>query len=416
MIVGWVMQIEFFKDGGHHIVIVHCERGDSPPYKANGKVYIRRGSNNVEANEEEIAELYRRNSQVCDNRPVTNSTIEDLDLEFIKVTLEKRERSQIIGDDLIKLLCRMKILTNTNGESKPTIAGLLLFGKTPQDFLPNSRIRAEAKSDPDSTDWDDIAEFSGNIFEQIKDFESFVRRNIKVSAKVVGFERTEIPDIPIEAIREAVINAITHRDYSDSGSEIQLKIHGKKVMIQNPGGLIAPLTVETILSGDFIPKTRNPIIADLLVQLGYMDKRGTGLKRMIHLCGEAGLKEPEFGEFPDRFQVIFNGGDKSIVDGGEKIIIPDSILKNIKLDTEHKKILKVVEKEKEINSTKCQEILGKSKPYALRKLNELISWGILQSSSSSKNDPNNSYIPHKNLSAKEEKLSTNPHKEQSTLF
>ncbi len=395
---------EFIHIAGHDVVIVYCERGSNPPYEVNGECYVRKGSNNVKVTKEGLSELYRRNTTAYDHTVLPHATLDDLDVDLARTTLEKRERTQVINGDLHKLLCRIGILVNVKSEFKPTVAGMLLFGINPQDFLPHTRIRAEAKSDPDSSEWDDIAEFSGNIFQQLKDFESFVRRNVKVSAKIIGFERIETPDIPFEALREGIINAITHRDYSDRGAEIQLRIHGKKVVIESPGGLIAPLTVSSILAGDFIPKTRNPVVADMLVQLGYMDKRGTGLRRMIQLSEEAGLERPSFEELADGFRVIFDGSGNMPLEKRGSIVIPEKVLKN--LDDEHKKILKFLEKKGKISSTESQILIRRSKPHALKKLNDLVGWKILEPTSAAKNNPNIRYTLHKNLTDSSHELST----------
>lgn len=407
-------RFEFLKIAGHDIVIVHCERTELP-CKAKGGIYVRRGSSSFKAEEQELINLYRQNADSFDSTIVHQASLEDFDLELARKTIENKDRVQIINGDIIKLLSRMRLLQIVNTEPKPTIAGLLLFGIKPQDFLPGSRIRAEAKVDPDSQEWNDIADISGNLFEQIQGFEAFVRRNIKVSARVVGFERIETQDIPTEALREAVVNAITHRDYGDTGAETQLRIRGKKVAIENPGRLISPLTVESILSENFIPKTRNPIIAEMLVRLGFMDKRGSGLKRMIYLCKEAGLEIPKIEELPSGFRVSFNGTERQI-SKRVSVVIPENILRNINLDKEHRKILKSIENIGSISSNEATRLLGRSKPYTLRKLNELISWKILEPTSKVRNDPNSRYTPHRNLSPEEKKLSPENDPGTSSLF
>lgn len=391
-------RFEFIEIEGKNIVIIHCERGEFPPYTTNGDVYLRKGSNNLIATTEEIADLYRRNSTCSDKNVVAAASVQDLDLELALEVLNKRSQAPVTGNDLLDLLFRLGILCSHGEEYKPTIAGMLLFGKKPQDFLPHARIKAEAKINTESIDWDDITECEGNLFDQILHIEAFAKRNIRTSARVVGFERIETPDIPVEAVREAVVNALCHRDYTDTGSEIQFRIHGSEIKVESPGDLISPITLGAILTSKFIPKTRNPIIANMLVSLNYMDKRGTGFTRMIRSIKDAGLEEPIFEEISNGFRVIFNTKKAGVAQG---TAIPKHILEKINLTDEDRKILKEIEKRGGLSTTESILILQKSRPYVLDVLGKLEKEGILTTSGKSKFSPNRRYEVNINILEKE---------------
>lgn len=400
-------EFEFIKSGGHDCVVLHCKKGTKPPYTANDKVYIRRGSTSVEATGAEIAALYHSHSEDADRKIIEEAGLEDLNIEMIKEYLEEREGRQILNGDFNKLLCRMGYAAiNVSGEIKPTMAGLLLFGNTPHLILPHAQIRAEVKYDESANDWDDIAEITGNIFDQIKAFDQFVKRNLKVSAVIEGFERTERPAVPPKVLREAIMNALAHRDYQDKGSSIHFRILGNKVIVDSPGGLISPLTIESILAGNFIPKTRNSIIAQTLFDKGFIDQRGTGFTRMIRIMEDFSLPHPEFSDLPNGFRVAFS--TEAVVSKKNTIVISPAILKQAKLTDEHKKILKYIEEEDSIKAVQCEQLLNKSKPTAVARLNELIKKGLIQKEggSGSTTSPLTVYVLHKKFSTENKELST----------
>lgn len=382
-------KVEFIEIGGRHCLIINCPRGDTPPYRMDNKVYLRKGSNNVIATEEEIAQLYRdRSSNTHDTTLLPGATLEDIDFDAARTFLiEKRGISS--QDDMQNLMGRMQLLgKDADNCYKPTIAGMLLFGKKPQNFLPQAKIKADAKFDSKSSDWDDIKEIEGTIFAQIKDAEQFARRNVKTSAKISGFERIEREQFPIEALREALINAVVHRDYAVSDAEILFSIRGDKVIITNPGNLIPPLTMAEILAGTFVPKTRNAVIARILTEQGFMDKRGSGFIRMRQLAKDFDLAEPSFNEIPSGFSVIFILNEGNRGDGVKKIYIPKEHLDRAHLSAEHKKILAEIEKKSSIKTADILLLLNVSRITALKKIDHLVQHGLIERIAKNQTDPN----------------------------
>jgi ATP-dependent DNA helicase RecG len=386
-------RLEFINIGGHTCLVVHCPKGEAPPYQADGTTYIRKGSNNIPANEDEIASLYRdRSSQPYDRTPIKDATMADLDLGAASVYLAQKTPLEG-GSDLENLMRKVGLLKDVDGVSHPTIAGLLLFGKNPQQFLPNARIKAEVKFDDASTDWDDIADIGGTIFDQIRDFEQFLKRNMRSSAEVIGFERVERPQFPLEALREAIVNAVVHRDYSKIGSEVVVRWKDDQITFDNPGGLVAPLTIKDILSEQFLPKTRNVVTATVLTEAGLMDKRGSGFVRMQRRMSDFDLETPEFTELPDGFRVSFkNKRTKPLAPG---IIIPQRDLDKADLNTDHKRILRLLETKKTIRASEAASVLKISKGTVLVRLKYLLAAGIIERTSGEINDPNTGYRLHR---------------------
>jgi ATP-dependent DNA helicase RecG len=373
-----------------HVIEVKCPRGKQPPYKVNGVVYIRRNSSTFPATEDDIADLYKQRQPQFDKEVLDQTGLADLNMERFKKMLETRDSQQILDGDLEKLLIRNGLAVKDGTSFHLTIAGLLLFGNKPQDFLKHAKVLVQMTSSEDPNNWEYIDQFEGNIFDQIEKIERFFRENLRKSAKVIGFERKEELEIPIQALREAVINALVHRDYHDAKSEIQISMTPQNVRIVSPGGLVAPLTLKEIEEGAFIPTTRNPVIAEML-----MDKRGTGIKRMISLVVDTGLGEPTIQELTGgkAFEVSFKRSGRIQRDIVEtKISLPQEVLTS--LDDVERKVLILIEKDKEVKPSRIEAALKLSRPKVNDVLGKLVNGNIIKRIAKSNNDPRVRYVIH----------------------
>jgi ATP-dependent DNA helicase RecG len=145
----------------------------------------------------------------------------------------------------------------------------------------------------------------GNIFESLKEGELFVKRHLPVAAKIVPqqMQRIETPIIPFDAIREALLNALCHRDYSINDSSVYLAIYDDRMELYSHGGLLPGVTIEKIKKG--FSKPRNRLIADVLHKCGYIETWGRGIQNIIELCEDADVPEPQFLADNLEFKVIF---------------------------------------------------------------------------------------------------------------
>ena len=148
----------------------------------------------------------------------------------------------------------------------------------------------------------DRKEFKGPIYEQIQEAYQFVLRHINRGAEFEGVVRRDIYELPVLAIREAIVNAVTHRSYLDD-SCIQVSVFDDRLEVLSPGRLYGGLDIETALSGK--SKCRNAAISEAFYYIGIIEAWGTGLGRIRKSCREYGLKEPVIEEFGDGFRVIF---------------------------------------------------------------------------------------------------------------
>lgn len=240
---------------------------------------------------------------------------DDINEDSVKDFLEKRAAELNLGvpsrpvkDFLVDIL---KVVKEVDGEFKPTNTGLLFFGKNPAEFIPQSEIKMVRFNGVTRLHTIDSKEISGRIYEMLDEAEIFFKRNTRLANKIVGFKRVDIPEYPYEAVREALINAIAHRDYDRDESSIIFSIFDDRVEISNPGGLLPGLNIRK-LEGKHA--TRNKKICSIFKETRYMERYGTGIIKMKNLMMEHGLDEPEFSEEGDFFVVRFFGPGENILD------------------------------------------------------------------------------------------------------
>ncbi len=205
----------------------------------------------------------------------------------------------------------LMVLKKKDGVFHPTNAALLFFGKNPSELINHHEIRIARFRGTTRLEFMDSQEIKGPIYKMLDAVESFFFRNTRLANKIVEFKRVDIPEYPFEAVREAVINAIAHRDYNRRGSPIMVSIFDDRVEVSNPGGLLPGLDIKK-LEGHHA--TRNKIICDIFHETMDMERFGTGIGKMKRLMKEHGLSAPEFLEEGDFFAVRFYGPGSKILD------------------------------------------------------------------------------------------------------
>jgi ATP-dependent DNA helicase RecG len=224
--------------------------------------------------------------------------MDDLDLDQVKAYMTALNRLDNEGyeDFLLQRSC----LRVEDGKIRPTYAALLLFGKSPQRWLPNSIILAARFQGETYSDQFIKQEIRGTLPEQIRQAEAFVRDNLRSVARLVGLTRQETTEYPLEAIRELLVNAVAHRDYNLGGEGIQLHISSNRLEVHSPGMLPGPVNLENLLVSRF---SRNAVIAQILSDLGFVERLGYGLNRVVSVMRKNGLPAPTFEEIGGTFRV-----------------------------------------------------------------------------------------------------------------
>lgn len=274
-------------------------------YKGVGRIkgsYVRVGDSDEHMTEYEIYsfEAYRKKYQ-DDARIVerTDSTMMDETLvtSFLSRIKSNRPNLAAMSNDMLKSLYRLL------EDNKMTVASLMVFCHFPQAFYPQLGINALVVPGTEIGDvslagerFIDNQRIEGNIADMLETAIAFVRRNTKTSTSIDSLtgERIDKTEYPMVAVREALLNALVHRDYSmhTEGMPIQLIIFDDRLEIRNPGGLYGRLSVDQL--GKVQPDTRNPIIVTMLETLGITENRYSGIPTIKRLMKEYGLAEPVF--------------------------------------------------------------------------------------------------------------------------
>ncbi len=205
----------------------------------------------------------------------------------------------------------LKVVKKENGVLRPTNAAVLFFGKDPSEVITQHEIRVARFKGNTRSEFIDSREIKGQIYRMLDEVKAFFLRNTRLANKIVEFKRVEIPEYPFEAIREAVINAIAHRDYTRRGAPIMISIFDDRVEVSNPGGLLPGLNIKR-LEGHHA--TRNEAICSIFHETLDMERFGTGIGKMKRFMKEHGLAAPEFLEEGDFFVVKFYGPGDKILD------------------------------------------------------------------------------------------------------
>ncbi len=203
------------------------------------------------------------------------------------------------GATVETLLGKLKLLNN----GKPTNAAVMLFGKNTDDY-PQLLLRMACFKGNDKNEFLDNKQEMGNFFDLLDAGTAFCFRNLRLAGKIVGMRREEQLEIPAEALREALINALCHREYDNPRASVSLAIYYDRIEIVNPGHFPAQLTPENIkLQHDSFPF--NLKIAQVLYQTTYLESWGSGVRRMVKLCEAQHLAEPEYRLGNNTVTVIF---------------------------------------------------------------------------------------------------------------
>ena len=249
----------------------------SRPFKRVGKSTLK-----MTKDEYEIAILEKHKEKLQFDKQICKSaSLKDINWDFIKEIFiplyEKVSEKRITGkvESLLESL-------NCIRDNKPTSAGILLFGKDPQKFYANSYIAlARYKGKEVGFERLDHKEFQGNLIMQIGNCDKYIKEHIAIMSRSLPHrvEREDIPEYGWFTIRELITNAVCHRDYSQEGSKVIIKMFDDRIEYYNPGGLPVGITPQNITEKQF---SRNSIIANVLVKIRYIEELGEGWNKIIN--------------------------------------------------------------------------------------------------------------------------------------
>ena len=203
-----------------------------------------------------------------------------------------------------KHLESLHLLVPHQGRMVPSNAAILLFGKDRAAHFPDAWIQAGRFSGTTRTNILDSREFHDSPVRAVVEAMEFARKHAQLAYHIEGARRDERWSLPLAAVREAVVNAVVHADYSQRGAPIRVLIFDDRVVVESPGLLPFGLTIEDIQDG--VSRLRNRVIGRVFKELGMIEQWGSGVGRMIDACRESGLPLPQFKENGLCFQVTFS--------------------------------------------------------------------------------------------------------------
>lgn len=321
------VQVEFTVDDLDGLPVMAIEVRETPNarkpcfdknkgLRGNGGAYLRAGGTDRSMTDYEIfGYVSSRGQPRYDEEVVKEASLADLDDGLLTRYLEQirgsRPGAAYLDGPRDEALLRLHVCGRDGETLRPTLAGLLIFGKYPQEFFPQLRLTfvqfygtTEDEPAPGGARFLDNRSFEGPIVSLVPAVEQYVMAAMRKSSLIEGSLRRDIPEYPRVALREAVANAVAHRDYSSfvRGTPIDAKMFADRLEVRSPGGLFGNVTLENIEEEH---STRNARLMRMMEDLHIVENRGSGIKAMVRALRDANLEPPSFDDRRVSFLVMF---------------------------------------------------------------------------------------------------------------
>jgi len=284
---------------GKLLLVIEVFRGNLLPYylKKDGKnngTYIRIGATNRKASFDNIVELERQRRNISYDEELNYELeLSSLDLSPLYAVFKK------VGKKLDEQkLKNLKLIKEEHGRVHPSNALLILLG-----YYDNCMVKCAKFKGTTMELFLDKKEYSGNIFGILENTQNFILNHINLRAEIKGLYRTDTYELPVVALREALINALIHRDYINQGRDIKVGVYDDIVNIVSPGSYPNGINQADVDSGRSDAKNR--VIANVFKELGLIEQWGSGITRIKKSCLDIGLNEPKIMEMNDFVDVEF---------------------------------------------------------------------------------------------------------------
>ena len=345
-------------------------------YALRGKYMAREGKKNRALGPRQLRDLLRQRGEGNFEATVLQgATLDDLDRErveqYAKLFLNDVAARHRWNEETLDLLFRRGCLTKESSTYRPTVAGLLLFGREPQRLLPSAEILLARYSGTEMSDTFIRETARGSLPEQIRAAEAFLATNMRKGARIADFKREEKPEYPLPAVREAIVNAVAHRDYQVRGEEIRVLMFQDRIDVYSPGRLPGHITVENIVEERF---ARNEVIVQVLTDLGFVERLGYGIDRIIRQMNEAGLPKPQFQETANGFRVTLRGAGDHFVSGD----FDRNKYRNLPLNERQTAALNILHKNGRVGNRDLKELFPDVSEESIRRdLADLVDAGLV---------------------------------------
>ena len=357
-------KIEYIKINKKDVLQIKVKK-NTLPVSYKGKYYTRVGNTTREMQREELRSFFIKGTNW--DGFTGNYNLDEIDpetvIKFIRMASRNgRLQTADENEDIKTILEKLKLIIN----GKLTKAAIMLFGNDPQKYFINALVRVGRFKDETTIIGDRRIE--GNLFKQIEEAEEAIKNFINVRYEITGEQltRKDIWDYPLEAIREALLNAVIHRDYFKYNVQTQIKIFNDWIWFFNTGGLPDGITLEQ-LKTTHPSVARNPLIVHIFYLAGLIEEYGSGIGRIMDTLKKANLPEPEFKEEFAGFSLYMR-----------KDYYTEERLKEMGLNDRQIKAVMYVKEKGKITNKEYQELNKVSKPTSTRDLDGLVKKSILE--------------------------------------
>ena len=341
-----------------NILIITIAEGKNKPYQCSGGFYLRQGPNSQKLTRDELLEFasaegrIKFDSQV--NRRFKFKT--DFDREKLSEYLSLAGFDRTLPEE--EILLNLGVAVKEKKGISFTNTGVLFFAKKPGNFFLSSKVICANYQTDEKTAILDRKMFDDGIIRNIENAVNYVKKHIDVEFVINELARQEIPQYPERAFREAIVNAVMHRDYLDDSGDVVVELLKSKLVVSNPGGLVKSLNPKEF---GRISRTRNSLIASLLLRTKYVEKLGTGIRRIREEAKKLGSPPPAFEFNQSFFTILYSKVTEKVTEKVTKQVT-EKVTKN------QEKILSEMVKDNSISSEKLSLIVGISE----RKIKENI--------------------------------------------
>ena len=287
---------------GKKIAVLHIPKGINKPYQTvQGKYYIRVGSTKRLASKEELLRLFQASSLVhYDVAPVAGSSMADLDIYKLTDYFKRFYQVDLQQEECEKILLNSEILVPLDQHSVCSVGGLLIFGRAPQKYLPQAELSyAYFRGADIGAELLDKKNISGSLTDLVDKTQDLILLNTPVPSTIIGMKREEQIAYPKTVIREALVNAVLHRDYSIYGAKIRVFQFSDRIQFYSPGRLPNSVTVEKMKTTISVP--RNPFLLKYMENYRYIDGLGRGIPMIMRQMRQLNAPEPLLIEDGEEF-------------------------------------------------------------------------------------------------------------------
>lgn len=300
------IQVSRFDIDGCTFAVIQVEPSSAPPVRLTGRVWVRIGPTTRQASEDDercLRERARRGNQPFDRRPAASTSIDDLDLDFfLQQYLPQAVASDVLARNNRTIEERMTSLRFLVG-GVPSYGAQIVMGNDPREVVPGSyvqflRIDGTELGDPIK----DQKQLAGPLYHIMSQLDDLVVINITTALGIAASSRAVAsPDYPVVALQQLVRNALIHRNYETSNAPVRLYWFSDRIEIHSPGGLYGQVTPETLGTG--VTDYRNPLVAEAMANLGYVQRFGYGIPTAKQQVAANGNPELEFQFQPNNILV-----------------------------------------------------------------------------------------------------------------